>query len=355
MTLVLGSWVGLPNHARGTFVSVLLGRQPSRWEDNSSIGTRRSGVMIDGGIEMSTRTDNRPVAAAARLDRAQVRPKWFAVGLALFGFGAAMVAVLGPLVTELIEYHASEGAVNQIIGGDVAGLLLVAPVSILAGLLVWRGHSAGPVLALGPAVYGLYMYSQLALGNDISRYEGNSERFFPLYLGLFVLAAAIAIAAWTAIDISRLPQTSKRLNRSFGWFVLVIAVFLAAGLHLPGLVDAWADQPVSPDYLADPVVFWLVKFMDLALVVPALVAVGVGVLRNAAWAEKAKFAAVGWVALLASSVAGMAIVMQVTGDPAGTVANTIAFSTFAALGLVVAVLVYRLLFIARRSEGMESA
>ena len=319
------------------------------------MGARLGGVEIDGGIVMSTRTENRPVAAAARLGRPQVRSKWLALGLALFGIGAALVAVLGPLVTEFIVYRVSDGAVNQIIGGDVAGLLLVAPVSIVAGFLVWRGHPAGPVLALGPAVYGLYMYSQLALGNDIARYAGNSERFFLLYLGSFVLAAAIALAAWKAIDISQLPQTSKRLNRFFGWFVLVIAAFLAMGLHLPGLVDAWADQPASSEYLADPVVFWLVKFMDLALVVPALVAVGVGVLRNAAWAEKAKYAAVGWIALLGSSVAGMAIVMQATGDPAGTEVNTVAFSTFAAIGLVVAVLVYRPLFATQRSEGMESA
>jgi succinate dehydrogenase/fumarate reductase cytochrome b subunit len=161
---------------------------------------------------------------------------------------------------------------------------------------------------------------------------------------LFLLAVAITIVAWRTIDIAVLPATPRRLDRFFGWFLLVIAVFLVVGLHLPGLVDAWADQPSSSEYLADPMVFWLVKFMDLALVVPALVAVGVGVLRKAAPLEKAKYAAAGWVALLGSSVAGMAIVMQATGDPAATMANTVAFSLFAAVGLAVAVLVYRPLF-----------
>jgi hypothetical protein len=99
----------------------------------------------------------------------------------------------------VIRYHASQGAVNQIIGGDVAGLALMAPVSILAGILVWRGHLAGPVLALGPALYALYMYSQMALGGDFVRYPGNSEWFLPLYLGLFIVAGAIAIRAWTMI------------------------------------------------------------------------------------------------------------------------------------------------------------
>ncbi|MDX1450244.1 MAG: hypothetical protein R3246_14420, partial [Acidimicrobiia bacterium] len=156
---------------------------------------------------------------------------------------------------------------------------------------------------------------------------------------------------WRAIATAQLPATPGRLDRFFGWFLLVVAFFLAVGLHLPGLVDAWADQPTSSEYLADPVVFWLVKFMDLALVVPALVLVGIGVLRGAAWVGRAKYASVGWVALLGSSVAGMAIVMQVTDDPAATLGNTVAFSLFAAVALVVAALVYRPLFVATLGHG----
>ena len=267
-----------------------------------------------------------------------------AIGLFILGSGAAAVALLGPLVFDVIRYHVSDGAVNQIVGGDVAGLVLVAPVSVLAGILVLRGRIAGPVLALGPAVYALYMYSQLALGNDISRYPGNSERFFLLYLGLFLLAGAIAVVSWRTIHSAALPQTTRRVNRVFGWFALVVAAFLVLGLHLPGLVDAISNEPTSSEYLADPVVFWLVKFMDLGLVVPALAVVGVGALRDAGWAIKAKYAAAGWMALLGASVAGMAIVMQATGDPAGTIANTVAFSLFALIGFVVAVVLYRPLF-----------
>ena len=250
------------------------------------------------------------------------------------------MALLGPLVGGIIRYHASEGAVNQIIGGDVAGLGLVAPVSILAGILVWRGRLAGPVLALGPAVYALYMYSQLALGGDLVRYPGNSDRFFPLYLGMFILAGAIAIRAWAIIDIGRLPVVSRRADRTLGIFLLVVATFLTVGLHVPGLIDAWADQPTSAEYLADPSVFWLVKFMDLGIVVPTLVLAGIGSLRRRDWAGKVTYAAVGWAALLGASVAGMAIVMQASADQAAGLANTIAFSTFAAVAIGMAVAVY---------------
>jgi len=281
---------------------------------------------------------------SSRVDAAnppEVGRRLFALALFVLGAGAASVALLGPLRGEVIRYHASEGAVNQIVGGDVAGLLLVAPWSILAGVLVWRGHhTAGPVLALGPALYALYMYSQLALGGDFVRYPGNSERFFLLYLGLFVLGGAIAVRAWTLIDVEKLPGTARWADRTIGVFFLVMAVFLVGGLHLPGLIDAWADQPASTEYLADPAVFWLVKFMDLGIVVPGLVLAGIGVLRASRWVPKIKYAAVGWAALLGSSVAGMAIVMQLTGDPAATLANTIAFTAFAAMALGMAWVVY---------------
>ena len=205
---------------------------------------------------------------------------------------------------------------------------------------MWRRHVAGPVLALGPALYALYMYSQLALGGDFLRYPGNSERFFPLYLGLFVLAGAIAIRAWIQVDVEKLPGTARWADRTIGVFFLIMAVFLVGGLHLPGLIDAWADRPTSAEYLADPAVFWLVKFMDLGIVVPGLILAGTGILVGRRWAQKIKYLAVGWAALLGSSVAGMAIVMQRTGDPAATIANTIAFSAFAAIALGMAWVVY---------------
>ena len=101
-----------------------------------------------------------------------------------------------------------------------------------------------------------------------------------------------------------------------------------------------SQNTTGPEYLAAPVVFWLVKFMDLGLVVPAVTAVAIGALRGRAWAIEATYAVVGWIALLGSSVAGMAIVMQATGDPASTIANTIAFGVFAAIALGVAFAVF---------------
>lgn len=303
------------------------------------VASWKSGALEERSHMTQIRT-RRAGPASEKTPREPSRQIWLTVGLFILGAGAALVALLGPLAGGIIRYHTSEGAINQIIGGDVAGLLLVAPVSVFAGVLVWRGKGAGPVLALGPSVYALYMYSQLALGGDFVRYPGNSERYFLLYLGLFVVAGAIAVRAWAMIDSDRLPVTKRWVDRTLGVFFLVVAAFLAVGLHLPGLIDAWADQPTSAEYLADPAVFWLVKFMDLGIVVPGIVMAGIGMLSARPWVVKLEYAAVGWAALLGSSVAGMAIVMQITGDPAASVANTVAFGSFAAIALAMAAVVY---------------
>lgn len=266
------------------------------------------------------------------------------IALMLLGMGAAVTALLGPLVGGVIEYHASQGAVNQIMGGDIVALFLVAPVSVLAGVLALRGHRAARVLALGPSVFAMYTYTQLALGADLDRYPGNSERFFLLYLTLFILGGTIVLNAWTTITPDSLPPTSRSADRWLGWFLLVVATFLVVGLHLRGLVDALSSSPSANDYLADPGPFWLVKFMDLGIVLPGMAAIAIGILRGSKWAFKAKYASVGWLALLGSAVAGMAIVMQLTGDPASTVANTVAFSLFAGVGLTTAVGMYSKLF-----------
>lgn len=275
--------------------------------------------------------------------------------LFVLGAGVASISVLGPLGMDAIQYHASEGAIDQVKGGDVAGLLMVAPLCVWAATLVRRRHPAGSVVAIGPALYAIYLYTQLAFVGDVVRYDGNNERFFPVYASLVGIAA---VAAWLAVRATpweELPVASRSVARWFGWFVLVVAAFLLIGLHLPGIVDAWRSSPTSEEYLADPSLFWLVKLMDLVIVVPGLFMVGIGVLRSSEWATMAMYAVGGWIALLGSSVAGMAIVMQVEGASGASVVNAIAFGAFAVLAIVVAVAIYRPLFTRDRSIATSVA
>jgi len=262
------------------------------------------------------------------------------IGTLVLGTAVATVAVLGPLVLNVLRYRTSPTSLNQIIGADAAALTVVVPVTILAGVLALRGHPAAPALALAPSIFVVYTYTQLILGNEYLSLPGNVERFFPLLLAVFILAGVIALRAWRAPS----PVTSATADRTAGVLLLVIAAFVVLGLHLPNYLDAMRDHPTTIGYLSSPTAFWLVKFMDLGIVVPAAVTVGVGALQRRPWARKPVHALLGAYTLIGASVAGMAITMEARHDPDASAVTAIGASLLAVLLAGVTAALYRPLF-----------
>lgn len=281
---------------------------------------------------------HRPRGAAAMTER-----NWLTAALVALATGVTAAVVLGPLVTGRLAYRTSDLALDQIVGGELAALAVVVPVTLVAAFLVARGHRAGPVIALAPSTWALYMYAQLILGQEYLDLPGNNERFFPLLLALFVLGGIVFVLAWQSVAAAPLPAVGRRLERTAGIALLVVAAFLTLGLHLPSLLDALGDQP-GIEYTANPTAFWVVKLMDLGIVVPSALAIGVGLLRGAARARRAAYAILGGYTLLGAAVAGMAIVMYVNGAPDASLANVAAFSAFAAVFGWITVALYRPLF-----------
>ena len=205
------------------------------------------------------------------------------------------------------------------------------------------------MLALAPAFFAMYTYSQLILGNEYLRLPGNIERFFPLLLTMFITAAAVAMLGWTMAKPEGLPASSRRLARGSGITLVVIAAFVALGLHLPTLVDALGGHPSGTAYLGAPTLFWVVKFYDLGIVVPAALTVGIGLLRGQLWARKPAYAILGAYVLIGWSVAGMGWSMLISGDPDASVAMAVSVTGIACVGAVFAYFLYRPLFGARGS------
>lgn len=297
--------------------------------------------------------DTIAVVAGRRQPTSRIRHRrLLGAGLILLGGAVAGAAVLGPLALGVLRYRTSPTTLNQIVGGDAAMLAVVAPLAVLVGVLAVRGHPAAPVLALAPSVVAAYTYTQLIVGNEYLRLPGNVERFFPLLLGLFVLSVAIAVSAWSDVPPRRLPATSKRADRIAGVLLLVIAVFVVVGLHLPTYLDALREQPTAVQYLSSPTPFWLVKLMDLGIVAPAAAVVGIGSLRRRAWARKPMYVLLGGYTLLSASVAGMAVTMYLRRDPDASAATVIGSMLLMVALVAVTGYLYRPLF-AKRAGGPE--
>lgn len=253
--------------------------------------------------------------------------RWLPVALVVLALDTVVLALLGPLASGVVHYRVSPLLRDQLIGSDAISLAVLAPAALLAAWLVHRRSPAGPLLALGPATASWYLVAELVVGPDRSR-PGNDELFLPLFLGILLLAAAVAIGAWTAA--SRYGDDLDTGRRALlGWYLLTLVALFAGGRYLPAWLSVVHDQP-STDYLAGPQVWRMVAFEDLALLLPGLVVTAIGLLRRARWATTSFFASAGCLAFVGIAVAGMAWSTTLHGDPGSTVGTALAMT---AIGL----------------------
>ncbi|CAA9549189.1 MAG: hypothetical protein AVDCRST_MAG70-776 [uncultured Thermomicrobiales bacterium] len=235
------------------------------------------------------------------------------LGSIVLGAGIAISAILGPLALKVITFRTSANLENQFIGGEVVSLGVVAPAAIAAGVLWLRGHRLAPALALGPALYAVYTYTTVVIGQEYARYDGNVERFFPLYAGLVAGGAAIAVAAWSRLGETQVPTPSDRLRRTVAGIFLGLGSFFAL---------AWAAQirlvvigQPTAEYQEGPTIFWVIKLLDVGFLIPLLIATGAGLLGRKPAAIRAAYGLSAFASCLVGSIAGMAVAMEVKGDP----------------------------------------
>lgn len=245
----------------------------------------------------------------------------------------------------------AQTGLNQLKGADLASLLAVAPVAVGAGVLWLRRHPLAPIASLAPAAYAAYTFTQAILGQEYGRYDGNNEFFFPLHLGLVVLGGAIALRSWSEINADSLPAPSARLRKVAAYALLGSAAFLTFGLHAPTLAALWRGDPTI-EYVDAPTAFWVVKLMDLGIIAPAALATGIGLLRGSRAAVKAAYGLSGIFALIGASVTAMAVVMQISGDPA---AQPVMIGAFGVITAAFAALAVRLWLSARAPDALGRA
>jgi hypothetical protein len=248
-------------------------------------------------------------------------------------------AILGPLLLGVIDSRVSNNMQNQLLGGEIVSLLLAAPVAIVAGFLWLRGSRCAPVLAIAPALYAVYTYVQFVVGPDYTRYDGNNERAFPLYLVLVILGWAIALSAWGALGRLALPTPPLGLSRTLASILIAISVLIGLA-WIASIAGVIGGGTLTQEYQDDPSLFWLIRLMDLGFVIPAALMTAVGLLRHAAWSIRLAWALTGFQTLLTGSVASMAIAMTVRDDPSAdavllmvTVATTLTLLAVSALML----------------------
>lgn len=294
--------------------------------------------VLDDPVEPTTAGTTTP-AVPPDSSRAEARR----LGLLLLALGAGLlgVAALGPLGFGVIQYRYSTSMVNQAIGLDAFAVVVVVPVALSAAWLVFRGRPGGPLLTLPPGAFALYMLTQYVIGPEYLLLDGNNERFFLVFVALFIVAGVTLSIAWR---MAGTPAWSAAQHRRRGRTLLVLAAFVVAGMYMSnGFLSAMSDFPAfvseraaTTEYDEHPTAYWLVATLDLAVVVPLTAATGIALLRRRKWARRAFYAVIGWFALVPGSVAAMAIVMVAKDDPAASAPKAVGFSVAAVVFFVLA-------------------
>lgn len=252
------------------------------------------------------------------------------------GAALAVNSLLGPALLDRIDYGLTESLRNQQVGLDIVSLVLVAPLSVFAGALALRGRAAGPVLALAPATYTVYMFAQYIVGPGYQRYTPATL----FHLAVFVLAGFVAVAAWNAVDSGRLPAMTPRQREVRSRVLFGLGAFVVLR-YLPALVGSFGHEPLTAEFRAEPAFFWSIFLMDLGIVVPSALAAGVALRTASPTAPRAMYGLVGWFALVPPSVAAMALTMVLNEDPFASTGSMVMFVAAAALFGAFAIRVFR--------------
>lgn len=224
------------------------------------------------------------------------------------------------------------GAGNR--GQDLVMLLVEVPVLLLV-LRHWRygGPLVPPVLA-GVLAFHAYFWVSMTLATA-------QNRLFPVYVACLGLTAALLVLVVRAVDADRVHQAlpPRPGRRALVTYLVAVAVALTVA-WLPSLLGTAIAGDAAE--VVGPYTSATTEALDLALVVPLVVAAAVLVLRRRPWGAALTLVMLTLNACIGVLLMGQGAAQLLDGVPL-TVAEIVAkMATFATLTLVAGGLLLRM-------------
>ena len=181
-------------------------------------------------------------------------------------------ALLGLVFSD--QYRDPEPIRTTWFGNDWVTLLLGVPMLLAGVARAAHGSTRGLLLWLGMIAYAIYNYAFYLFGAALNV-------FFPLYALAVVVATIALILALSRLDISAVVQGFRRATpiRAIGGGLTCIGLGLAVVWVAMWAAYVFAGRPTP----VDPEAFKIVAALDLALMVPALIAGSVLLWRRNPW------------------------------------------------------------------------
>ena len=226
--------------------------------------------------------------------------------------------VIGPLVTDRIRFHMSSDALVQYVGGEVV-TALVAIVLLASVPAWWMGQQWPPVVATGAAAYIAYTIATVVAGQEYDRYLGNFEKAFLLYAAITAASVALLVVSFRAVVATGNLNGPREMS---GWVLIVIGAIVAL-LWLGQLAGFYRTGP-TPEYETATSRFWLIKYLDLAVVIPLAVMTGLLQRTPTAATDAAAVLMLGFLTLLLAALVFMALEMLRRQTPGASGALAVA-------------------------------
>lgn len=231
----------------------------------------------------------------------------------LLGVLLLVAAVLGPLGLGRISLHVSGEALAQYTGGELLAVALA--VAFLASIPSWlAGSPWPPALAAGACAYVIYTYLTLVVGQEYGRYPGNAEKAFFLYAA--ITACAVLLLVLSVRSLLAVGPVSPVPRQVTMWLLIGVGVLFAL-LWLGQLAGFYRNGP-SEDYTTATALFWVVKYLDLGVVIPLLVVTGLLQRTPSHAADVSAVVALGFMTCMLAAVLLMALATLRQGAEGGS-------------------------------------
>lgn len=223
---------------------------------------------------------------------------------AVLGVLLAVATVLGPLVAGRVRFHMSDDAIVQYVGGEVVTSAMALLCVVCAPFWV-AGRAWAAALTAGASAYVIYTFVTVVMGQEYGTYPGNAEKAFLLYSAITACAVLLLVfSARTLMALPPLPNAPR--GAATGLLVGLGALF--ALMWLAQLAGFYRSGPTD-EYASATVLFWVIKYLDLGIIIPLLILTGLAQRHPTEVSNAAAITALGFMTWLLTAILLMAAAM----------------------------------------------
>jgi hypothetical protein len=181
-----------------------------------------------------------------------------------------LMAVIGPLGLDILKYRTSQSGIIQLMGQDLADLILIAPLLFIGGILLLMKKDGAKYLLILTPITLMYLGLSIGIGQEWGNpaYTGNVENFFWIYLTLIIGGLILLLGSLPIFSSEDSPNFKSR-NLKIYAVLLILFLLLFAFMWIGQVIEVLKTGSVAGGgYTEAPVLFWTIKYLDLGVTIP---------------------------------------------------------------------------------------